>query len=57
LLNEGQSLPDWHPLKTGDRESVVRAGHSVKGRLVSENDVDEADFERHIISRQDTKRG
>lgn len=57
LLNEGQSLPDWHPLKTGDPESVVRAGHSVKGKLVSENDVDESDLEAHIISRQDTKRG
>ena len=57
LLNEGQSLPDWHPLKTGDPESVVQAGHSVKGKLVSENDVDESDFESHIISRQDTKRG
>lgn len=57
LLNEGQSLPDWHPLKTGDRESVVQAGHSVKGKLVSENDVDEGDFESHIVSRQDAKRG
>ena len=57
LLNEGQSLPDWHPLKTGDPESVVQAGHSVKGKLVSENDVDEGDFESHIVSRQDAKRG
>ncbi len=48
LLSEGQPLPDWHPLRTGDPNSVVQAGISVKGTLVSERDIDEADFEDYI---------
>ena len=36
LLAEGKPLPDWHPLLTGDPESVVRAGHSVRGRVTCE---------------------
>lgn len=55
LLHEGQDLPDWHPLKTGDPNSVVEAGHSVKGTLISENIVDEDDLEHHIVARQDAK--
>lgn len=33
LLAEGRPLPRWHPLLTGDPESVARAGHSLRGRL------------------------
>jgi len=50
LLDEGKPLPEWHRLRTGDDESVVRAGVSVKGRLVSERDVAEEDLEDHIIA-------
>lgn len=32
-LAEGRPLPAWHPLRTGDPDSVVRAGHSLRGRL------------------------
>ena len=49
LLAEDKPLPDWHPLKTGDPDSVIAAGISVKGTLISENDVDEDDLEDHII--------
>ena len=55
LLHEGQDLPDWHPLKTGDPNSVIEAGHSVKGTLISENIVHEDDLEHHIVARQDAK--
>lgn len=48
LVAEGKDLPDWHPLVSGDAMSVVRSGHSVCGRVVSELDAD--DLEHHLIS-------
>ena len=51
LLDEGKPLFDWHPLKSGDPDSVVRAGVSVRGRLVSERDVDPDDLEDHIVGQ------
>ena len=34
LLRQGEPLPDWHPLLSGDPDSVHRAGHSVAGRVI-----------------------
>ncbi len=50
LLAQGQDIPDWHPLKTGDPESVARAGHSVRGWTISEDDAGE--LEHHLIERE-----
>jgi uncharacterized cysteine cluster protein YcgN (CxxCxxCC family) len=45
-LYRGQDLPDWHPLLTGDPESVARAGMSVAGKVISEDVA--GDLEQHI---------
>lgn len=51
LLAEGKDLPDWHPLITGDSESVHIAGHGIGGRSICEDDAD--DLEQHIITNFD----
>ena len=38
-LANGQDLPEWHPLVTGDPDSVHAAGISVRGKAVSENET------------------
>ena len=41
LLAHGNELPEWHPLITGNPDSVHEAGISVRGKVVSEKDTDE----------------
>lgn len=36
---EGKDLPDWHPLITGDPESVHRSGKSIRQCAISEEHV------------------
>jgi len=48
LLVEGQPLPWWHPLISGDPDSVHRAGVSVRGRAVSETRAGPLDH--HIVT-------
>ena len=38
-LHEGRSLPEWHPLLTGDPDSVHAAGISALGKVVSERET------------------
>ncbi len=49
LRANGEQLPEWHYLKTGDRESVHAARQSTRGWTVSEDDV--GDIENHLIDR------
>ncbi|GAA6199364.1 YcgN family cysteine cluster protein [Aquicoccus sp. SU-CL01552] len=49
LLWEGKPLFDWHPLISGNAESVHSAGVSVRNRTVPEFEVPEEDWEDYII--------
>ena len=48
-LNEGRGLAEWHPLVSGDPESVHRAGVSFRGQTLAEFDIPDDDWEDHII--------
>jgi uncharacterized cysteine cluster protein YcgN (CxxCxxCC family) len=47
LVAEGQELPSWHPLVSGNKQSVHRAGVSIVSYAVSEDWVD--CVEDHVI--------
>lgn len=47
-LANGKTLPEWHPLITGDRESVVRAGVAVSPDLIPEEEIDDDLLESRI---------
>ncbi len=49
LVTEGQPLFDWHPLISGNPETVHLSGVSMQYRTVSEFDVADDDWEDHII--------
>ncbi len=49
LLFEGRPLPEWHPLLSGTFESVVEAGISMRGKVVSEITVTDDDLEDYVI--------
>ena len=49
LLAEGKPLPDWHPLVSGDRDSVFAAGIAVRDKVVSEEYVHPDELVEHLI--------
>lgn len=50
LLAEGESLPEWHPLITGNPQSVIDAGISVRNVAISESD--DIDLTEEVIALQ-----
>lgn len=50
LRAHGQALPAWHPLVSGSRDSVHRAGVSIRGRAISDEYVHPDGYDEHIIT-------
>jgi len=50
LRSEGRPLPEWHPLVSGDHDSVHSAGISVRGKVVSEEYIHPDQLPEHVIS-------
>jgi len=48
LLAEGKDLPAWHPLVSGDPNSVVQAGQSIRGRAIPERRA--GNLEHHLVT-------
>jgi uncharacterized cysteine cluster protein YcgN (CxxCxxCC family) len=49
LVDEGKDLYWWHPLVSGDPQTVHAAGISVRGRTISEVGIPEEAFEDHVV--------
>lgn len=50
-LFEGRELPGWHPLLSGDGESVIQAGISIKPYAMSEEFIHPEQFSEHVIGK------
>lgn len=50
LLSEDKPLPDWHPLITGERNSVKLAGVTISAFAVSEDFIHPDQLEDHVIN-------
>jgi uncharacterized cysteine cluster protein YcgN (CxxCxxCC family) len=49
-LAEGKRLEWWHPLVSGDPDTVHRAGISVRGRTLAERDVPTDELDTRIVA-------
>ncbi len=47
LIHEGEDLPDWHHLVSGDHQTIHQCHQSVKDRVISERDA--GDWDDYVI--------
>lgn len=51
LVGEGKDLPWWHPLVSGDPQTVVEAGVSVRGKVhANEDEVGEDEIVERLVN-------
>lgn len=49
LLLAGDDLPNWHPLVSGDRDTVHREERSVQGKVRSVKSIDIDDIQDYVV--------
>ncbi|SBS33460.1 hypothetical protein MSP8887_02162 [Marinomonas spartinae] len=49
VLKETGDLPNWHPLVVGSHREMLRQGLTVRDYAISENKVEEDEWETHAI--------
>ena len=49
LRANGQRLPQWHPLVSGEANTVYEAGVSIRGRAISDEYVHPDGFDEHVV--------
>ncbi|MBE0483074.1 MAG: YcgN family cysteine cluster protein [Bacterioplanes sp.] len=49
LIAEQKPLPDWHPLITGDRNTVHEAGVSMRHKGIADDQLAESEWQDRII--------
>ena len=57
LVLEGKPLPDWHPLVSGDAQSIHQAGVSVKGKVITEADANLNHLEDYVVDELEELEG
>lgn len=49
LLANNEPLPAWHPLVAGKKTKMIKKGVSVAGKVLSELQVAEEDYQEHVV--------
>jgi len=57
LLHDGKPLFDWHPLNSGDKQTVHEAGISLQHKTTNPEGISEGDIIRHIIDPDEPHAG